>query len=90
MRDQDERTDLLAASLALPGEGWAGPRERAKRLLSAVRQCVPCLSCDPEDCASYREDIGWIDDGGQWCRRCDSLSSAIEELTRQEVAMDLP
>ncbi|EPQ6932503.1 hypothetical protein ACUVZD_000146 [Pseudomonas aeruginosa] len=41
-----EPTDEQVAALALPGDDWPAGRARARRLLNAVKQCVPCPDCD--------------------------------------------
>lgn len=68
-----EPTASQVAALALPGETWEAARQRVRRLLGAVKQCVPCLHCDPEDMAHYRLARGWVDETSfsvDMCPRC--------------------
>lgn len=68
-----EPTDAQVAALALPCETWEAARQRTRRLLRAVRQCVPCLHCDAEDMARYRFARGWVDEttfSVGMCPRC--------------------
>ncbi|EPQ6932440.1 hypothetical protein ACUVZD_000083 [Pseudomonas aeruginosa] len=70
MIEDAQRIEALAEAIAAAGEGWPSATARAVRLLDAVRLCVPCPACDPEDCARYRRPLGWIDDGHAECGVC--------------------
>ncbi|WP_312937571.1 hypothetical protein [Stutzerimonas nitrititolerans] len=68
-----EPTASQVAALALPGETWEAARQRVRRLLGAVKQCVQCLHCGPEDMAHYRLARGWVDETSfsvDMCPRC--------------------
>lgn len=65
-----EPTDTQVAALALPGETWEAARQRTLRLLRAVKQCVPCRHCDPEDMARFHFAPGWVDETTAWADCC--------------------
>lgn len=75
-----EPSDAQVAALALPGDDWVAGRRRAKRLLNAVGECLPCPMCAPggelDDGSQVR---GWIDDGRSECRYCSGFIDSVEQ-----------